>query len=349
MSAVSICVVGAGAIGSAHIQLIKNNPLCELHSIVDTSAQALELAKATHTRFLPNLQEMLQGDLPDGVILASPNHLHVSQALDCIKKGLPILLEKPIATTVKEGKQLVQAVAKLGAKVLIGHHRAHSPIMQQAALSVQSGALGRVVCVSGFATFFKPSTYFTQASWRAQPGGGPILINLIHEIHNLRMLCGEITQVQAMCSNAVRGFEVEDTVAINFRFESGVLGTFILSDTAAGTRSWEQTSGENKAYAHYPMDDCYVITGTLGSLSVPSMRLQLFNEIRDASWFNSMKETLLTRAGDDDPLANQISHFIQVIKGICAPLVSANDGLKNLNVIECILEAAKSGKVVTIG
>jgi len=201
--------------------------------------------------------------------------------------------------------------------------------------------------VSGFATFYKPSSYFTEASWRAQPGGGPILINLIHEIHNLRMLCGDISQVQAMSSNAVRGFEVEDTVAINFRFKSGALGTFILSDTAAATRSWEQTSGENKAYAHYPSDDCYVISGTRASLSVPTLRLQLFSENCDASWFNPMTESDL-KITASDPLVNQLSHFIQIIKGNCDPLVSAHDGLKNLSVIECILEAAKSGKVVTI-
>ena len=60
-----------------------------------------------------------------------------------------------------------------------------------------------------------------------------------------------------------------------------------------------------------------------------------------------MNETVLSVNGDD-PLVNQMSHFIQLIKGDCTPLVSAHDGLKNLSVIECILEAAKSGKVVNI-
>ena len=90
---------------------------------------------------------------------------------------------------------------------------------------------------------------------------------MIHEVHNLRMLCGDIVAVQAFASNATRGFAVEDTVAINLRFANGVLGTFMLSDTAACPRSWEQTSQENKAYPTYDDEDCYVITGTNGSLS----------------------------------------------------------------------------------
>jgi predicted dehydrogenase len=88
------------------------------------------------------------------------------------------------------------------------------------------------------------------------------------------MLCGEIVAVQAFSSHATRRFPVEDTVAINVHFANGALGTFMLSDTAACARSWEQTSQENKAYSTYPDEDCYVVAGTFGSLSVPTMRLK---------------------------------------------------------------------------
>ena len=125
----------------------------------------------------------------------------------------------------------------------------------------------------GSALFFKPDHYYAAAPWRREKGAGPVLLNMIHEVHNLRMLCGDIAAVQAFASHAVRGFPVEDTVAINLRFASGALGTFMLSDTAASPRNWEQTGQENKAYTTCPDEDCYVITGTFGSLSVPTMRL----------------------------------------------------------------------------
>jgi predicted dehydrogenase len=178
-------------------------------------------------------------------------------------------------------------------------------------------------------------------------GGGPILLNMIHEVHNLRMLCGEIEAVQAFASNATRAFVVEDTVAINLRFASGVLGTFMLSDTAACPRSWEQTAQENKAYPSYGDEDCYVIAGTNGSLSVPTMRLKTYPRPEDRSWWKEFEVGLVGMVRDD-PLKHQIEHFVRVIQGTAVPLVSARDGLINLRVTEAIAAAARTGQVVQL-
>jgi predicted dehydrogenase len=170
---------------------------------------------------------------------------------------------------------------------------------------------------------------------------------MIHEVHSLRMLCGEIVAVQAFASHATRGFPVEDTVAINLRFASGVLGTFLLSDTAACARSWEQTSRENKVYPSYEDEDCYVITGTNGSLSVPTMRLKTYPRPEDRSWWKEFEVGVVGMVRDD-PLKHQMEHFGQVVRGEASPLVSAQDGLMNLRVTEAIVEAARSGRTVNL-
>jgi predicted dehydrogenase len=347
MPPLNIAVAGAGAIGRAHIGVMAQSSQCRLSAIADPSQAAQTLAQAHGVPWFSTLDALLAAASPDGVILATPNALHVPQALQCIAAGVPVLVEKPIAHTVADAQKLVQATQAHQAKVLIGHHRAHSPIMRHAKAVIDDGRLGRLVSVVGSAMFYKPDDYFTQAPWRREAGGGPILINLIHEIHNLRMLCGEIAQVQAMTSNAVRGLAVEDTASISFRFASSVLATFMLSDTAASARSWEQTSQENKAYSSYDDEDCYVIAGTMGSLSVPTMRLKCYAKPEDRSWFAPYQVSTV-EVNREDPLCLQMAHFIRVIQGVDQPLVSAHDGLQNLLVLEAIAQAAASQQTVRL-
>jgi predicted dehydrogenase len=344
-SKLRIAVVGAGAIGKVHIAAVRSSPDCTLSAIVDPSPSAVTVAMDIGVPLHSSIDALLSQDRPDGLILATPNSLHVPQALQCIAAGLPVLLEKPIATTVAEGEQLAKAVQETKANVLIGHHRAHSPIMAKAKEVLESGKLGRLVGVMGSATFYKPDSYYAEAPWRSALGGGPILLNMIHEVHNLRMLCGDIVAVQAFASAAVRGFPVEDTVAINLRFASGVLGTFLLSDTAACPRSWEQTSQENKAYSSYPDEDCYVITGTNGTLSVPTMRLKTYPRPADRSWWKAFEVGIVGKVRDD-PIKRQLEHFCAVIRGQTEPLVSVRDGLQNLRITQAIAQAAQSGQIV---
>jgi predicted dehydrogenase len=333
--------------GLEHIAVIAQSDQCELVAIVDTSPAVESIAANCNVPWHKTLDALFDADRPDGIILATPNHMHVPQAIQCISAGTPILLEKPIATTVHEAQMLVDVVERTNACVLIGHHRAHSPIMIAARDIVQSGRLGRLVSVTGSATFFKPDAYFKEAPWRRDIGAGPLLINMIHEVHNLRMLCGDIVAVQAFKSHAVRGFAVEDTAAINLRFANGALGSFMLSDTAASARSWEQTSQENASYAHDSDEDCYVIAGTHGSLSIPTMRLKTYPNEPSRSWTQPFDERTIA-ISRNDPLTRQIAHFVHVIRGEAQPLVTARDGLNNLRVTEAISRAANTGETVEL-
>lgn len=347
MNKTRIAVAGAGSIGRAHIELARSSPTCALSAIIDPAPAVAEIARDAGVPIYESLDALFAKDRPDGVILATPNVMHLAHALTCIDAGVPILLEKPIAPTVDEGLRLVRIVEEKKVRMLIGHHRAHSPIMAKARKVIGDGTLGRLVAVTGSATFFKPDHYFVDGPWRREIGAGPILMNMIHEVHNLRMLCGDIVAVQAFASRAVRGFPVEDTVAINLRFAGGALGTFMLSDTAASARSWEQTSQENKAYPSYDDEDCYVIAGTRGSLSVPTMRLKTYPNDEERSWWKPFEVGIVGMVRDD-PLKHQLEHFGAVARGEAEPLVSARDGLTNLRIAEAIATAATTGRTVEV-
>ena len=342
-----IAVVGAGAIGRSHIERISKSGDCELMAIVDPAPGASDLAAKLGVPLVASLPDLLK-QRPDGVILASPNRLHVEQGLACVAAGVPALIEKPLADTVENGERLCEAAERAKVTLLTGHHRQHNPIMAKAVEIVKSGRLGRLVAVVGTEMFCKPDQYFEDGPWRRQLGGGPLLINMVHEIGNLRALCGEIVAVQAFVSSATRNFPVEDTVSVSLRFANGVLGSFMLSDTVAVPRSWEQTTREDPIFAAYPDEDCYVVSGTDGSLAIPTMRLRFYGDRAKRSWREPFEEETIgiERA---DPLTRQLANFCAVIRGTAEPVVSARDGLQNVRVLDAIRQAAASGQMCAVG
>jgi predicted dehydrogenase len=345
MSEVRIAVAGAGLIGRSHTRLILESTSCELSAIVDPAPGAADFAREAGVPIYPTLAGLFAAQRPDSVIVATPNSLHVENGLECVEHGVPALVEKPVADSVEEALRLAEAAEAAAVPLLVGHHRRHSPVLAKAREVIRSDTLGPIVAVMGSALFYKPNHYFDEGPWRREVGGGPILINMIHEVDNLRSLCGEIVEVQALSSGATRGFDVEDTVAINLRFANGALGTFLLSDAAASAKSWEQTARENLSYAHYPDEDCYVISGSCGSLAVPTMRLKVY--VGERSWWEPMEEDAID-VDRADPLARQLEHFCSVVRGETQPLVTARDGLLTLRVTLAIYEAAQTGRPVHV-
>lgn len=346
MTRVRIAVAGAGLIGQRHIEEVDASSSAQLAAVVDPAPGARDVAKKYGVPLVGSLRELFDRDKPDGVILATPNRLHVEGGLECVAAGVPVIVEKPIGDTVEGATRLVEAGEAAGVPVLTGHHRNYSPIMQRARQVVRSGRLGRLVAVNATALFYKPDDYFdVGGGWRREPGGGPILLNLIHDVNNLQSLVGDIIRVSAVTSNAARDFPVEDTAAILFTFGNGALGTFLLSDAAASPRSWEQTSLENTTYASYPDQDCYHIAGVSGSLSVPSMRIWTYSG--PASWWEPF-DTEAIDLDRSDPLANQIAHFVEVIRGKAQPVCSGRDGLKSLKVVDAVIESARTGRPVDV-
>ena len=335
----TIGIVGAGLIGRAHVERMRRSGECRLAAIADPAPEAVTYAGSLGVAHYADLNAMLSGERLDGVIVATPNAAHAPNALACIGRGLPVLIEKPLAETLANAERIVEAAERAGVPVLVGHHRRHNPILQQARELVRSGGLGRVATVSAFAAFLKPDPYFDTA-WRREPGGGPVLINLIHVIDDLRFLCGEIAEIKAIGSNALRGFPVEDSAAAVLRFEGGALGTIALSDAAAAPWSWELTSGENPAYPQQP-EDCYLIAGTAGSLAVPSLRRWRYEGT--ASWTAPLTAERMA-CEQADPLDRQLAHFCRVIRGEATPIIDGRDAFRTLAATLAISEASEPAR-----
>lgn len=343
MAPLRLSVVGAGLVGQRHVSAITRSEDAVVASIVDPSDSAQQFATDGGYSRHQSLEALLSAERPDGIIIATPNALHLPQGLEVLDAGIPALIEKPLADDAASAAKLVAQAEACGVPLLVGHHRRHNPIIQAAKEKISSGALGEIVAVNGMCWLYKPDDYFN-TKWRTQKGAGPVFINLIHDVDLMRHLVGEITAVEAFHANAVRGQEIEDTSVIILRFASGALGTLSVSDTIVAPWSWELTAAENPAYPE-TAQSCYFIGGTHGSLELPGLNVWAHEGHR--SWWEAIHQTSFD-VNSTDPLHAQIKHFCQVIRGETEPLVSGTDGLRSLQVISAIKRSAGGEKQVEL-
>jgi len=340
-----MAIAGIGLAGRRHADAIDQLPGITLCAIVETDEEGQNYAASLNIPCHVTLDDLFAEHSPDGVILATPTTLHVSQGLACIRQGCPVLVEKPLGTTFRECNGLVLEAESKGVPLMVGHHRRFNPIICKAREVISNGEIGNIRAVHINTWFYKPDNYFDNAPWRKKFGAGPISVNLAHDIDLIRYLCGDVETVQGLSAPSMRGYENEDIAAAILKFNNGAIGTVTVSDSIVAPWSWELTSGE---YPIYPptSESSYWIGGSHGSLSLPDLRLWTHREgLRD--WWTPISATSLTRESSD-PLVNQISHFADVIRGKSKPLVSGREGLQSLKVIEAIQTACRKGIVISI-
>ena len=345
---IKILLSGVGLIGRKHAQLILRSEKSTLTGLVSPqSKENIEYANELNLPIYSSIKEAISIDKFDAAIIASPNEYHLPQALTCIENRIPILIEKPLATDLNSAILIYKESKRMNVPVLVGHHRNYNKNLNIAKEFIQSIDFGKLVAVQGAALLRKPEHYFSEGPWRTKSGGGPILINLIHEIGILRYLCGPISAVSVISSNLRRNFEVEDTAAIILRFQNGALGTFVLSDIAASQKSWELTTNENPVYPNSTDTSCYHFAGTNGSLDFPTMRAHFYRQDQEPSWWLQMEaKTLKGETGNN--LENQLAHFEDVVLHGIKPKVPAEEGLENMRIIDAIMRSAISKCVIEL-
>lgn len=337
MDPIRLGVIGTGEMGRKHAELVAQHRACRLVGICDVDPDRRAVAEEFNVPFYQDVEDLLDREMPQGAIIATPNRNHADVAEVCARRSVHVLIEKPIADSVEAALRLVKVAEEAGIQVLVGHHRRHNPLIREARSIVASGVLGRLVAVSMLWALLKSPEYYG-VDWRCRrPGGGPTFINLIHELDSLRYICGEIRQVYAQSSSAARNLDVEDTLTLSLSFESGALGSILASDTAPSPWSYELTTHENPYYSHTD-ENCYFFLGTMGSLAFPKMELWRYTTVERSGWQHPL-EKACSDVARESPLQLQLEHFCRVVKGEESPIVDGRDGARSLAAVLGVLES----------
>jgi len=165
---VNLGLLGVGLIGKRHAEIILKSKNAKLIAVADPNQSAEKYAKEIGVDYFSNLSEMISSSTLDGVIIATPNNLHVEHGLECIQNRIPSLIEKPLASSANDAEIISRAAQDNGVAVLVGHHRRHNPIIRAAKKIVSSGEIGDVRSFHANCWLFKPDEYFDDSITRTK-------------------------------------------------------------------------------------------------------------------------------------------------------------------------------------
>jgi predicted dehydrogenase len=342
---VRIAILGVGLIGRRHLAIAAEEPDCKVVAAADMAESARSVVEAHGARFYSDHRELLHREQLDGVIIATPNSAHARVGIDCAAAGLSMLVEKPLSDTLDSSRALLSAAENAGVSIAVGHHRRFDPTVEWTKSMVDGGDLGRLTALQFIWALRKHDAYY-DTRWRVSraAGGGPVLINLIHDIDLMRHFGGEIVRVYAELGHGARGLEVEDAIAATVRFASGAVGSLVSSDATPSPWGWEQGSGENPDVPQSGRN-CYRLLGTRGALALPRLGLYRHGAEVAGDWRAPIAEESIPYA-PRAALRNQLTNFCAVVRGEAAPRVDGHDGFATLAATLAISRSGETGHMV---
>jgi 1,5-anhydro-D-fructose reductase (1,5-anhydro-D-mannitol-forming) len=302
--------------------------------LVAVMSRDLERARAFAARHgAPRAYDSLEAVLSDpdvqAVYIASPNYLHAEQTLAAVRAGKHVLVEKPMALTVEDGRRMVAAARQAGVKLGVAFHCRHHPAHREARQVVRSGALGEIVYATASWSALAPGP---RPEWWSRPeqvGGGAIMGTGVHVFDLLRFVLGrEVVEVFAYQDSP----PIETTDSVLFKFEDGSTAHVVCSRKVA-----------------YPNNDLniYGLAGRIRSVDTISTDLKGSLEVTTAAG-----STVRSFEADDPPRAmyvGLVEDFARAVLEGCEPAATGEDGLKVIELTLAVFESNRTGRAVPVG
>jgi predicted dehydrogenase len=256
MSKIHLGILGMGNMGGGHFHNILEGkcPSVEVTAICDIDTDRLSLFsdKLASAAAFTNAEEMLDSGLVDAVLITVPHYDHPTFAIECFKRSIHVLTEKPAGVYTRQVREMNAAAEKAGVKFGIMFNQRTNPLYAKARDIVRSGALGELKRLVWIITnWYRTQAYYNSGSWRATwsgEGGGVLLNQAPHNLDLWQWIFGLPKRVRAFCTfGKYHNINVEDDVTIFGEYESGATATFITTTgEAPGTNRLEISGDRGK-------------------------------------------------------------------------------------------------------
>ncbi|MEW9872149.1 Gfo/Idh/MocA family protein [Arthrobacter sp. HS15c] len=225
-------VIGCGDVSAVHLEAIAKLDGVSLVAVCDADPQRLAAAVAAYgvPGFADHLS-LIEAVRTDVVHICTPHDQHASVAADCLERGVNVIVEKPLAHTLAEGRRLVEAASAGRAKIAVCFQNRYNATAQAMHALLASGELGPVVGASATVMWQRAPEYYQSRPWRgtwAGGGGGLMMNQAIHTVDLLQWLVGDVVTVTGNASTRFLGgtIEVEDTAEFVAEHANGARSAF---------------------------------------------------------------------------------------------------------------------------
>lgn len=245
---ISTAIIGTGAIAEVHARALSDAAGVKLLAVQGRDAQKASLFAEKHAvHSYSNLPDLLRSETPDYLTLCTPHPSHAALALEGLRYGVHVFIEKPFTVTANEAKACLTAAAEAKKLIGVNFQMRLKPVRQKMREIVQSGTLGRPLRVSLISTaWFRTMAYYRSSPWRATwegEGGGVLMNQAPHDLDLLIELLGLPAFVDINLETAGHAIEVEDDVTGVLQWENGATGTIHLSTRESPGRSFLEIAG----------------------------------------------------------------------------------------------------------
>jgi len=328
-----VAVIGTGSIGRNHARVFSELPEVELVAVCDTDVCVVkDVASCYRTQAFTNYQEMLEKVHPEAVTVAVPTAQHLEVALAALEAGVNLLVEKPIAATLDEGRQIIEKAHSRNRLLMVGHIVRFNPAMQQLKHRLQRGEIGRI---------------FQMICRRVGPFPARIrdvgvVIDLApHDLDLMRYLT-DMDPIRVFCETEQRiHTDHEDLLLGLLRFPDGI--------TASLEINWLTPTKVREV----------IVLGERGMFRVDDLTQDLYfyenAEVGDKIWpalqtLKGVSEGSMTRFAVEryEPLKAELSAFVRAIKDNIPSPVSGEDGLAALRLALALVESGRKHQVIEV-
>ena len=339
-------LIGCGRISPNHVVAAKNNGLDIVALCDPISENAMDkIVKfdldTDNVRVYLDYKDMLSIEKPELVAIATESGKHAKIAIDCINAGCNVIIEKPIALSLKDADEIIEAGICNNVKVCACHQNRFNKSIKKIREAVDKNRFGKLLYGTAHIRWARNHEYYERASWRGtwEQDGGALMNQCIHDIDLLRwMMGGDIEEVMAMTDRLTHPYiEAEDLGIALVKFSNGSYG-IIEGTTNVYPKNLEET---------------LYIFGEKGTVKAGGEAVNIIEEWRFSDYLEE-PEVVKKECSENPPNVYGFGHtklykdVIEAIENDRQPLVDAKAGRDALELVLAIYKAAATGKSIKL-